>query len=211
MNSVQVITYNLSNDYDYLVKCLIIGDSGIGKSAMMIKFADDIYNPEYISTIGVDFKIRTIEHRNKTLKLQIWDTAGQERFRAITTSYYRGSHAIIVCYDTTDYDTFTNVNKWINEINKYGSKSAILVLCGTKSDLTSNRKVSENEGQEFAQSNNMIFIETSAKNGSNITKLFELISSSTIDKYVFEDIDIGKKSTKNITLQPSSTKSFCSC
>lgn len=205
------MNYNMSNDYDYLVKCLIIGDSGIGKSAMMVRFADDVYNPEYISTIGVDFKIRTIQHRNKTLKLQIWDTAGQERFRAITTSYYRGSHTIIVCYDMTDRSTFENLDKWLGEIEKYASKTAILVLCGTKSDLTFMRKVSESEGEEYAKSKNMIFVETSAKNNSNITELFNTIASAVIDKNTLENVDISENPSKKIKIEPSINKSFCNC
>lgn len=209
MAKVNKTNYNLTGEYDYLVKCLIVGDSGIGKSAMMCRFSDDVYSPEYISTIGVDFKIRTIEHRNKTLKLQIWDTAGQERFRAITSSYYRGSHAIIICYDTTDTETFTNVEKWLGEVKKYSSKSPILVLCGTKSDLTFKRQVSESEGFEYAKLNNMMFIETSAKNGTNVSELFKLIGSTVIDKHTFEDVDIGP--TTNINVQPSTTQNFCNC
>ena len=201
--------YNMSADYDYLVKCLIIGDSGTGKSAMMVRFADDVYNPEYISTVGVDFKIKTIEHRNKTLKMQIWDTAGQERFRAITTTFYRGCQTVIVCYDISDRNTFINVNKWIDQINP--SKSAILVLCGTKSDLTSKRQVSESEGEEYAKSKNMMFIETSAKNNSKVSELFRLISSAVIDKHIFEGVETDIKSTTNISIQPSTSNSFCNC
>ena len=105
----------LSPDYDYLFKLLLIGDSGVGKSCLLLRFADDTYTESYISTIGVDFKIRTIELEGKTVKLQIWDTAGQERFRTITSSYYRGAHGIIVVYDVTDESTFANVKQWLQE------------------------------------------------------------------------------------------------
>ncbi len=206
------LIYNLTNDYDYLVKCLIVGDSGIGKSSVMTRFADDVYNPVYVSTIGVDFKIRTLQHKNKKLKLQIWDTAGQERFRAVTSSYYRGSNAVILCYDITDLETFSSLDKWLGEIKKYSTKSPILVLCGTKSDLISERKVSENQGKEYAELNNMMFIETSAKNGSNVLELFELICSGVIDKQVFSDIGITEPlQNSNLGLETSNNKNFCNC
>ena len=96
------------DSYDYLIKCLVIGDSGIGKSSLMVRFTDDVFNNHYISTIGVDFKIKTMVLNKKTVKFQIWDTAGQDRFRTITSSYYRGSNAILICYDVTERETFQN-------------------------------------------------------------------------------------------------------
>jgi Ras-related protein Rab-1A len=209
MTTVSKINYSHPNDYDYLIKCLIIGDSGIGKSSVMCRFADDVFTPEYISTIGVDFKIRTIEYNSKILKLQIWDTAGQERFRTITTSYYRGSHAIVICYDITDSNTFANVDMWLDDVKKYASKSPILVLCGTKFDLSSERQVSISDAMKYAKLNNMIFIETSAKDGTNVLQLFELISSAMVDKYSTLASDIPSNS--NIIIQPSKTKHLCTC
>lgn len=113
--------YNMHPEYDYLFKLLLIGDSGVGKSCLLLRFADDTYTQSYISTIGVDFKIRTLGIDDKTVKLQIWDTAGQERFRTITSSYYRGAHGIIIVYDVTDRESFTNVRHWIHEIDKYAA------------------------------------------------------------------------------------------
>mmetsp|Transcript_49208 Transcript_49208/g.71860 ORF Transcript_49208/g.71860 Transcript_49208/m.71860 type:complete len:109 (+) Transcript_49208:102-428(+) len=108
----------MNPEYDYLFKLLLIGDSGVGKSCLLLRFADDTYTESYISTIGVDFKIRTITQDSKTVKLQIWDTAGQERFRTITSSYYRGAHGIIVVYDVTDMESFNNVKQWLHEIDR---------------------------------------------------------------------------------------------
>lgn len=132
----------MSAEYDYLFKLLLIGDSGVGKSCLLLRFADDTYNESYISTIGVDFKIRTIELEGKTVKLQIWDTAGQERFRTITSSYYRGAHGIIVLYDVTDQDTFNNVKQWLQEIDRYATEGVNKLLVGNKNDLEQKRVVS---------------------------------------------------------------------
>jgi Ras-related protein Rab-8A len=98
--------------YDYLIKLLLIGDSGVGKSCLLLRFSDDAFNTSFITTIGIDFKIRTVEIDNKRCKLQIWDTAGQERFRTITTAYYRGAMGILLVYDITDEQSFANIRNW---------------------------------------------------------------------------------------------------
>ena len=102
-------------DYDHLFKLLIIGDSGVGKSSLLVRFADNTFSGNYITTIGVDFKIRTIEINGERVKLQIWDTAGQERFRTITSTYYRGTHGVIVVYDVCSGDSFANVKRYVNK------------------------------------------------------------------------------------------------
>jgi len=162
----------MNPEYDYLFKLLLIGDSGVGKSCLLLRFADDTYTESYISTIGVDFKIRTIELDGKTIKLQIWDTAGQERFRTITSSYYRGAHGIIVVYDVTDNESFNNVKQWLHEIDRYACENVNKLLVGNKSDLTSKRVVSADQGREFAESLGIDFLETSAKTSSNVEQAF---------------------------------------
>lgn len=160
-------------EYDYLFKLLLIGDSGVGKSCLLLRFADDTYTESYISTIGVDFKIRTIELDGKTIKLQIWDTAGQERFRTITSSYYRGAHGIIVVYDVTDMESFTHVKDWITEIERFASENVNRLLIGNKCDLVSKRAVTEADAREYSESlTNMPFLETSAKNSTNVEQAF---------------------------------------
>ncbi|OXB71905.1 UNVERIFIED_CONTAM: hypothetical protein H355_004784 [Colinus virginianus] len=156
---------------DYLFKLLLIGDSGVGKSCLLLRFADDTYTESYISTIGVDFKIRTIDLDGKTVKLQIWDTAGQERFRTITSSYYRGAHGIIIVYDVTDRESFNNVKNWMVEIDKYAMEGVSKLLVGNKCDLSAKRAVSYEEGKEFADSCNIRFVETSAKNAHNVEQV----------------------------------------
>lgn len=170
----------MSDTYDYLIKTVIVGDSGIGKSSIMIRFAEDIFNYHYISTIGVDFKLSTIKYKNKSIKFQIWDTAGQDRFRTITSTYYRGSQGTIICYDITDRNTFNSVIKWLEEVKKYSINEPILILCGTKADLESEREVSLTDGLEFAKLHNMKFFETSAKDNKNIKEIFEFIAENKL-------------------------------
>merc|ERR1712146_664974 len=140
-----------------LFKLLLIGDSGVGKSRLLLRFADDTYTESYISTIGVDFKIRTINLDGKCVKLQIWDTAGQERFRTITSSYYRGAHGIIVVYDVTDRETFNNVKQWLHEIDRYANENVNKLLVGNKCDLETRRQVKYENGVELAESLNRIY------------------------------------------------------
>jgi len=166
----------MNPDYDYLFKLLLIGDSGVGKSCLLLRFADDTYTESYISTIGVDFKIRTIEQDQKTVKLQIWDTAGQERFRTITSSYYRGAHGIIIVYDVTDRESFNNVKHWITEIDKYAAEGVNKLLVGNKSDLQSKKVVTYDEAKELADSLSVQFLETSAKNAHNVEEAFNLMA-----------------------------------
>jgi Ras-related protein Rab-1A len=162
----------MNYEYDYLFKVLIIGDSGVGKSALLLRFTEDTFSEYYISTIGVDFKIRTIEQDGKYIKLQIWDTAGQERFKTITSSYYRGAHGIMLVYDVTDGESFTNIQQWLTEISRYGSDTVTKLLIGNKSDQENKRVISTNSGKEYAESLNINFIETSAKTSNNIDDAF---------------------------------------
>jgi len=170
------------NQYDYLFKLLLIGDSGVGKSSLLLRFADNTFTESFISTIGVDFKIRTIEIDGHTVKLQIWDTAGQERFRTITSSYYRGAHGIIVVYDTTNAETFNNVQKWLQEIERYACETVHKLLVGNKCDLVSERKVSSEDAREFADQLNLVFLETSAKDSTNVEEAFSKMARSIKEK-----------------------------
>ncbi|KAG5440506.1 hypothetical protein PCK2_000440 [Pneumocystis canis] len=166
----------MNPEYDYLFKLLLIGDSGVGKSCLLLRFADDTYTESYISTIGVDFKIRTIELEGKTVKLQIWDTAGQERFRTITSSYYRGAHGIIVVYDVTDEDTFNNVKQWLQEIDRHACETVNKLLVGNKCDMTDKRMVETSCAKEFADGLGIPFLETSAKSSTNVEEAFLTMS-----------------------------------
>jgi Ras-related protein Rab-1A len=146
---------------------VLIGDSGVGKSCLLLRFADDAFTDSYISTIGVDFRFRTVKIEKKTVKLQIWDTAGQERFRTITSAYYRGADGIIMVYDVTSQESFGHVNDWLSEVNRYASEGTSKLLIGNKSDRT-DKAVSSEEAKAFAQALGIPFLETSAKSASNV-------------------------------------------
>lgn len=193
----------MNAEYDYLFKLLLIGDSGVGKSCLLLRFADDTYTESYISTIGVDFKIRTVELDGKTIKLQIWDTAGQERFRTITSSYYRGAHGIIVVYDVTDSESFNNVKQWLHEIDRYASENVNKLLVGNKADLTSKRSVTFDQGKEFADSLGIEFLETSAKNATNVEKAFMTMASQIKSRMKAQPV--ASSSSKPTKLTPSSS------
>ena len=158
----------MNPEYDALFKVLMIGDSGVGKSCLLLRFADDTFSESYISTIGVDFKIRTVELEGKMVKLQIWDTAGQERFRTITSSYYRGAHGVLLTFDLTDQASFSGITEWMRKVDQYAAEHVVTVLVGTKSDLTTERVVEEEAIRNYAESNNLLFFETSAKNSIGV-------------------------------------------
>ena len=147
--------------FDYLIKLLMIGDSGVGKTSLLMRFSDDTFIPSFITTIGIDFKIKTIHVGNKVVKLQIWDTAGQERFRTITSAYYKGSHGIILMFDLNDPVSFEHLKYWMGEIDKNSVCSPTCLLVGNKADLPKN--VSSLEAKQFASQYNVKYFETSAK------------------------------------------------
>jgi len=158
--------------YDYLIKLLLIGDSGVGKSCLLLRFSDDSFTPSFITTIGIDFKIRTIELDGKRIKLQIWDTAGQERFRTITTAYYRGAMGILLVYDVTDEKSFGNIRNWIRNIEQHATESVNKMLIGNKCDMVDKKVVDAERGKALADEYGIKFLETSAKNSINVEEAF---------------------------------------
>ncbi|CDQ65596.1 unnamed protein product [Oncorhynchus mykiss] len=184
----------MARDYDYLFKLLIIGDSGVGKSSLLLRFADNTFSGSYITTIGVDFKIRTVEINGEKVKLQIWDTAGQERFRTITSTiemahralragvgnptsvrYYRGTHGVIVVYDVTSAESFVNVKRWLHEINQ-NCDDVCRILVGNKNDDPNSKVVETTDAQKFAEQMSINLFETSAKENINVEEMFNCIT-----------------------------------
>ncbi|KAM9956351.1 hypothetical protein ACTFIR_003064 [Dictyostelium discoideum] len=163
---------NKSAAYDYLIKLLLIGDSGVGKSCLLLRFSEDSFTPSFITTIGIDFKIRTIELEGKRIKLQIWDTAGQERFRTITTAYYRGAMGILLVYDVTDEKSFGNIRNWIRNIEQHATDSVNKMLIGNKCDMAEKKVVDSSRGKSLADEYGIKFLETSAKNSINVEEAF---------------------------------------
>jgi len=176
------------NKIDYVVKLLLIGDSGIGKSALVYKYCEDSFTPSFISTIGIDFKVKNITVQSKHIKLQIWDTAGQERFRSITSAYYRGAHAAIICYDITSHSSFEHVETWINDIrSKTNSIELLLTIVACKCDLESARVITETQGREMALKFKAQFYETSSKNNIGITEMFYYVTDRVLHEKILAE------------------------
>jgi len=163
-------------EYDFIFKVLLLGNSDVGKSSLILRYVDQVWSDTFVPTIGVDFKVKTLEIENKQIKMQIWDTAGQERFRNVISSYFRGSHGIFLIYDITNRDSFKNMENWLIEIEKNASQNVLKILIGNKSDLVDDREITTEEGQAFANRNGMKFIETSAKMNTNVNEAFETLA-----------------------------------
>ena len=169
------------DEYDYIFKVLLLGNSDVGKSSLLLRFVDSLWNDAFVPTIGVDFKVKTLEINNKKVKMQIWDTAGQERFRTVVSTYFRGAHGILLLYDVTNRDSFKNLENWLIEIEKNSSDKVLKILLGNKCDLSDDREISKEEGQAFAIRNGMEFMETSAKMNTNVSEAFETLGKLMIE------------------------------
>ena len=204
-----------NQDYDYLFKLLLIGNSAVGKSSLLLRFSDNVFNDAFLPTIGVDFKIRTMDLQNKTVKLQIWDTAGQERFKTITKAYYKGAHGIILVYDITDEQSFKDLDNWLNEVEKHASSNVAKLLVGNKSDLEKDRRVSFEQGKSLADKLGIKFVETSAKNSIHVEDAFMALAKQIKEIVVANDFtpnDQGgpkRKLEKTEEVQPKQQSGCC--
>lgn len=171
-----------NRDYDSLIKLLLIGDSGVGKSCLLLRFAENSFTTSFITTIGIDFKIKKMRIRDSNVKLQIWDTAGQERFRTITSAYYRGAMGIVLVYDVTDENSFKNIRNWMKNIEQHASTSVVKALVGNKSDVV-HRVISREQGEALAREYGIpLFRETSAKTGQGVEDMFTSFATIVYDR-----------------------------
>lgn len=172
-NSAMSYVDSSDETFDYLFKIVLIGDAGVGKTCVVQRFKSGTFLEKQHSTIGVDFTMKTLNIDGKKVKLQVWDTAGQERFRTITQSYYRSANGVIIAYDITKKETFCNVPRWIEDVQKYAGGSVICILLGNKKDLEQIREVDYEDAQALSSHHAMLeCIEVSAKDSTNIDETF---------------------------------------
>ena len=163
--------------FDLACKVMLLGDSGVGKTCVLVRFKDGAFlSGAFISTVGIDYRNKVVEVDQTKVKLQIWDTAGQERFRSVTHAYYRDSHALLLLYDITSKQSFDNIRAWLSEIKEYAPENVVVMLLGNKADRSNERVVKKEDGERLAQDHNVAFMETSAKTGMNVDLAFMAIA-----------------------------------
>ena len=187
---------------DVLFKILLIGDSGVGKTSVILRYTKNVFHEEFLNSIGVDFKSKDLNIDGRKVKLQIWDTAGQERFRTITTSYYRGAHAIAIVFDLTKRQTYEHVQKWMNDINRFAKENVLKLIIGNKIDLKNEIQVSYAEVRALASQMKATYFSVSAKKNENINEFFEAATKIFLIKnnfYIEENkvIKLDKNEFKN--------------
>jgi len=186
-----------SDDYDYLFKIVLIGDSAVGKTNLLSRFVQNEFSLETKATLGVEFACKSVVADNKTIKVQVWDTAGQERYKAITSAYYRGAVGALLVYDITRMNSFENIAKWLSELRDHTSQELVVMLIGNKSDLQNLRSVSTGEAEAFARENDLYFMETSALNNKNVEgafndligSIYQVLKKKSVEEYGEKDLN----------------------
>ncbi|XP_060652477.1 ras-related protein Rab-26 isoform X1 [Drosophila nasuta] len=197
-------------DFDIMGKVIMLGDSGVGKTSLLIRFRDGRYVPSYfLSTVGIDFRNKVVVVDGTRVKLQIWDTAGQERFRSVTHAYYRDAHALLLLYDVTNKTTYDNIRAWLGEIREYAQEDVVIVLIGNKADCSSSeRQVKREDGERLGREHNVPFMETSAKTGLNVELAFTAVARQ-LKSRGYEHGDDGKFNVHDFVRDNTKARSVC--
>lgn len=220
---MEKITDDNIKGHKYLFRICLIGNASVGKTSLLKTYTSNPFQNKYMPTVGVDFQVVTLKYKEIIAKVHIWDTAGEERFKSISSNYYRSSHGFIYVYDITDADSLNSLENWITLTNEHTNSNVINFLVGNKIDLENDRKVSTNQGKEFASKHNLIFLETSAKTNENVQRLFEYFTFKLINyfeinksKYMRDDDDNDDQDMTSFSnLKPleleNDEKSKCGC
>lgn len=201
------ISYSDKNKPDYVYKLLIVGDMCVGKTCFLLRYCDDVFNETHISTIGVDYRVKALEINNEKIRLQIWDTAGQDRFRSITRSYYKGSHGILLLFDCTKRESYYNVKSWVSQIIENAPVNSIVILVANKIDKESERVVSKEEAEMFANDKKLMYIECSALKSININECFNMLIKEIYEKGIVSSVKENR--LKNLKEDGGSTSKKC--
>ena len=186
-----------SNEVEFVFKILLLGDSEVGKSCFLMRYSDNVFVENYITTIGLDYKLKSVKlDSGKTIKVQLWDTAGQDKYRTIAKNYFKGSHGILLLYDVTKQSSFQNIRDWIQDIREEVSQKAIIFLIGNKIDLVDKRKISKEKGIELAEEYKLLFFEASAKSGENVDEVFKALYKKISEVYGDLEKEMGTKLNK---------------
>ena len=186
-----------SNEVEFVFKILLLGDSEVGKSCFLMRYSDNVFVENYITTIGLDYKLKSVKlDSGKTIKVQLWDTAGQDKYRTIAKNYFKGSHGILLLYDVTKQSSFQNIRDWIQDIREEVSQKAIIFLIGNKIDLVDKRKISKEKGIELAEEYKLPFFEASAKSGENVDEVFKALYKKISEVYGDLEKEMGTKLNK---------------
>ena len=199
---------------EIVIKILLLGDSGVGKTSILLRYVEEKYEQNCVSTIGIDYKIKDLEYKNFKIKLQIWDTSGEERYKSITQNFYRNTDCLFIVFDITKKKTFDSIKTWINEANEYNENTKIILL-GNKIDLEDQRKVTKEIATNFANKNNLKYIETSAKENKGIeesfTSIIDLLLEGKNEKEILEEFSYNTDKSLSITTDKKNKKKKQCC
>ena len=198
-----------NHPYDQKIKIMVIGESLVGKTALITKYTKNTFGGAYLTTVGIDFQDKFLNINGKEIKIELWDTAGQERFRNIAKNYFQSSDGFLLVYDLTKKSSFEKLDFWNEQINLNAPKETKYILVGNKKDLENQREVQIEEGEDFAKKNNIKFYETSAKDGTNVINVFETLAKEIVNDV--EQINTSSKRSSQVLKKKNATEEKKSC